>query len=502
MSSSGPGKKPLKPKSSARRSKEEREALDREESERRDAQARAAAADAETERARENAQYLAFSRGQSERGGPQLKGKAVVKEDDDVRKARIEALQEKDGKQRDGNKPSFAGYGSESKGKGQGTLSGANQSAPGVTSESSTHPELQLSPKTSSKKKMSSDKDEDSDAGVEVSSTKPRAKKDKPEDVDQPYASSSDENLPSVNIDDADAYNQTSTAGLGRLPIRPHRVRHVEHAIGVNTESSAATATGSKRDTKKESVGTKVESEPEDEAEGVNDNEPEGQDSDAAAATATAIQQAEARRRRVNLFMKDRQHMPNYKDVDNTEFKSLERKADKMLKILGHTEDKTKERCKDNMYLFQIPPNMPSLVPVGAEVKKEPDNDEDIPDAPAEVNIKQENNEDEDEVIIKSEDGPTGQKLPSFEESLPKRTPGKVGKLRVHKSGRTTLDWGGITHNVAPGTNLSVAHSLLMADIPKDNQRDDRFSGDAAFLGTPQEMLIVSINNNVLLQKH
>ena len=501
MSSSGPGKKPLKPKSSARRSKEEREALDKEESQRRDAQTRAAAADAEMEKAKESAQYLAFSRGQSERGGPPLKGKAVVKEDDDVREARIKALQEKDGKARDGKKPNFAGYGSDFRGIGQGAPSEANQSAPPATSEFSTHPEPQLSPKTKSKMATSSNKDVDSDTG-DISRTKSRAKKDKPEEFDHPYASSSDEDLPSVNIDDADAYNQTSTAGQGRLPIRPHRLKHVDHAIGVNTESSAATATGSKREVEKGAAGAGIKTEStRDKSEGMDVDEPELQGSDAAAAAAAA-RQDEARRKRVNHFMKDRQHMPNYKDVDDKEFISLERKSDQMLRVFGQTEDKTKERCKDNMYLFQIPPNMPALVPVGAEVKKEPDNDEDIPDAPAEVNIKQENNEDEDEVIIKSEDGPIGQKLPTFEESLPKRTPGRVGKLRVHKSGRTTLDWGGITHNVAPGTNLSAAHSILMADIPKVNQRDDKFSGDAAYLGTPQEMYIVSINSNVLLRKH
>nr|POF27592.1 dna-directed rna polymerase iii subunit rpc4 [Quercus suber] len=102
---------------------------------------------------------------------------------------------------------------------------------------------------------------------------------------------------------------------------------------------------------------------------------------------------------------------------------------------------------RDNkVYLFQFPPVLPDLLPI--QVKPDPEGPSggdamDIDSHPAEVDDRQ----------------PADQRLPNF-------SSGMVGKLRIHKSGRATLDWGGTPMNLNMGTEVSFLQDIMVVDMP------------------------------------
>jgi len=63
--------------------------------------------------------------------------------------------------------------------------------------------------------------------------------------------------------------------------------------------------------------------------------------------------------------------------------------------------------------------------------------------------------EDDDPVVTDSS-GPRVQKLPS----------GAVGKLRIHKSGKATLDWGGTKLSVGMGGEVGFLQDIVVLGLP------------------------------------
>ncbi|KAK8204552.1 RNA polymerase III RPC4-domain-containing protein [Phyllosticta paracitricarpa] len=136
---------------------------------------------------------------------------------------------------------------------------------------------------------------------------------------------------------------------------------------------------------------------------------------------------------------------------------------------------------QDRVYLFQFPPVLPSLT-VKDNVKPEPTSptyphDVDDPAATAESSNKQ-----QQPTVKIEDDGPSG--LDQVSPDLPTTlSSGKVGKLRVHKSGRTTLDWGGTSLELHAGMEASFLQDIVISKIVPEEERVGRDAGQAMSFG-------------------
>ncbi|KAH0371221.1 hypothetical protein KCU65_g1882, partial [Aureobasidium melanogenum] len=114
------------------------------------------------------------------------------------------------------------------------------------------------------------------------------------------------------------------------------------------------------------------------------------------------------------------------------------------------------DRRTDRVYLFQFPPILPSLLP--ATVKPEPSSPTLSKKTPAssttaiDVDAPPSTSKSTKPQIPESA-GQTHSPFPS----------GLVGKLRVHASGRTTLDWGGTSLQVGMGTDVQFLQDAVVA---------------------------------------
>ncbi|KAF1968195.1 hypothetical protein BU23DRAFT_558734 [Bimuria novae-zelandiae CBS 107.79] len=148
----------------------------------------------------------------------------------------------------------------------------------------------------------------------------------------------------------------------------------------------------------------------------------------------------------------------------------------------------------DHTYLFQLPPIMPELLEPGqAKIKKEPSDTQPEPAgaaAPPAAN---------GQPVIKKEDefsdprGNTG--------TGARFASGRVGKLRVHKSGRTTLDWGGTSYEVGPGNPSSFLQEVVSLEtIPENKRVVPEDAGEALSFGRIKEKFVVTPNFSQLLR--
>ncbi|KAI6918390.1 hypothetical protein KC332_g10737 [Hortaea werneckii] len=118
------------------------------------------------------------------------------------------------------------------------------------------------------------------------------------------------------------------------------------------------------------------------------------------------------------------------------------------------------DKRADKVYLFQFPPVVPDLNPI----KVKPDPEAAPSGAEGETMDVDDNNA----------QGPQIKKDPAPVISEPNSTPrpphlasGAVGKLRIHRSGRATLDWGGTALSVAMGTEASFLQDVVIASLPE-----------------------------------
>ena len=130
------------------------------------------------------------------------------------------------------------------------------------------------------------------------------------------------------------------------------------------------------------------------------------------------------------------------------------------------TEIDRPDNRAEKVYLFQFPPVLPDLVPV--LVKPDPEavnGDANTTDA---MEVDQPN--DKSKPITIQDDGKP-------EAHRPQLPSGAVGKLKVHASGRVTLDWGGTSLALGMGTGTSFLQDVLVATLP--DQKDDTKDGTA-----------------------
>ena len=138
----------------------------------------------------------------------------------------------------------------------------------------------------------------------------------------------------------------------------------------------------------------------------------------------------------------------------------------------------------NNVYLFQIPPLMPELLEPG--VKKEPSTTESV-DASASLPIKK-----EPAPKIKLEEGAFSDPAARPAQG-PRFASGLVGKLRVRRSGRTTLDWGGTSYELAPGNKASFLQEVVSIHVVDEKERvvpED--AGEAVSFGRVKGKFVVT----------
>lgn len=135
----------------------------------------------------------------------------------------------------------------------------------------------------------------------------------------------------------------------------------------------------------------------------------------------------------------------------------------------------TQENARSqHVYLFQFPPVLPSLVPVSIKPDPEAMSGGDV-DA---MDVDPSANGEKDKGAEKKDDKNSSK--PSL--NLPS---GLVGKLRVHKSGKATLDWGGTPYVLNMGADATFLQNVLIAQIPEtkpvpDAPTDQNSAAEAA----------------------
>lgn len=150
----------------------------------------------------------------------------------------------------------------------------------------------------------------------------------------------------------------------------------------------------------------------------------------------------------------------------------------------GNAEKKPTVR-DNNVYLFQIPPLMPEVEP--PSVKNEPSDVQAAP-PPAQASTGK------PDVKVKLEEGVFSDPAAKRKEGV-RFGSGLVGKLRVHESGRTTLDWGGTSYELTPGNKVSFLQEVASVEIRPENQRAaPEDAGDAISLGRVKGKFVVVPN--------
>ena len=155
-----------------------------------------------------------------------------------------------------------------------------------------------------------------------------------------------------------------------------------------------------------------------------------------------------------------------------------------MAEASSNTEKKPTVR-DNNVYLFQIPPLMPELNP--PTIKNEASDPLPLP-KPAQPAAKV------GDAKIKLEEG--GFSDPSARSTDgPRFGSGIVGKLRVHESGRTTLDWGGTSYELTPGNKASFLQEVTSLRIEPPAERVvPEAGGDAVSFGRVKGKFVVVPN--------
>ena len=113
------------------------------------------------------------------------------------------------------------------------------------------------------------------------------------------------------------------------------------------------------------------------------------------------------------------------------------------------------DKKADKVYLFQFPPVLPDLLPIAVK----PDPEAPPPADGQAMDVDKQPNNSSNPVTVS--DDTSGQPRP------PKLPSGAVGKLKIHKSGKATLDWGGTSLCVGMGAEASFLQDVLVASLPE-----------------------------------
>ncbi|KAK1913211.1 hypothetical protein P3342_005147 [Pyrenophora teres f. teres] len=295
-----------------------------------------------------------------------------------------------------------------------------------------------------------------------------------------------DNNLPRKDIDSDDfaaiAPERTRT---GQLPVRAARKEHQERKPGYNTEAS--TGASAKIPEQAGETTPKLKSESKEvKAEGGSDDESMSDAGKTGLPDAPALKQDPGVEHRPKAKAKDPAQPAFQTDDDRAEWERIQLHRRLIVAEFGPTETpevdgsgdavmadtgEKKPTVRDNnVYLFQIPPLMPEV----------------------ESSIKQEASDPKPEAKIKLEE--SGFSDPTAKPTSVRFGSGLVGKLRVHKSGRTTLDWGGTSFEVTDvRAGSGSRQEIVSMEFTSENQRSaPEDAGDAYSLGEVKGKFVVT----------
>ena len=292
-------------------------------------------------------------------------------------------------------------------------------------------------------------------------------------DVDFINLISDDEN------DGEDGAGRPSSPAL--VPVRIQRVEHKGRAIHVNTEaSSTVKQQDSEGETVMEEMPAKASRKGKqrtkdtdtlstqrrwrgvyDDEEDIEMHEDDQQSQPPAAAPKPSMSSEKTRRKQptfdeTTVFQteEDRQeHDRGQRQLD------ILREELGDVSLDGDSQGDQQDQRADRVYVFQFPSKLPDLINASAAVKEEPSSPlalaADAPTGAPAAPIKIE------------DDGPLSMSRASTFGSgraaqRPSTTPGLMGKLRIHKSGKATLDWGGTSLQVSKGLDESMLQDVVV----------------------------------------
>lgn len=128
-----------------------------------------------------------------------------------------------------------------------------------------------------------------------------------------------------------------------------------------------------------------------------------------------------------------------------------------------------------HLFLMQFPPMTPNLSIASTQDASAPETSK--PEPQAQTEVKAENDEDGDvQITGAAAAGPNGLITAATNWSLPA---GRVGKLNVHKSGRVTMDWGGISFELDRAAAVDFVQEALIVSQPEPEEPGQPAKDDA-----------------------
>lgn len=145
---------------------------------------------------------------------------------------------------------------------------------------------------------------------------------------------------------------------------------------------------------------------------------------------------------------------------------------------MGEMSSLHHDKKSDRVYLFQFPSVMPGLKMVAEEGKAANQANDGIEsqDTTATSQMQTEAGPgpatfDQEAVKVEDDDEKEASSANERPSLWPPMASGKVGKLRVHESGRATLSWGGTSFEIAMGTDAHFLQDVVLARMPSQQQR-------------------------------
>lgn len=300
----------------------------------------------------------------------------------------------------------------------------------------------------------------------------------------------------------------------GLRPIRVERHEHEERVVGVNTEASSSTSAELRRQAKEKAGSDNALFVEDDETGEPKPQEPrikaEPADGDVSMADVAPHEKDEEEdevplpeptvkaRKRVSVkdprsllrtkeeieeFDRHAQDLEVMKDLLSVEEPTRPERplADGTTEVADQKEvtdeeEILRDKHSGQLFLIQFPPLTPNLViQGGADQATEGavgalDSDISIThagpraDGPA---VKQEEDADVQEVKAQTAPGKPAKLATATQQQLPA---GRVGKLHLHVSGRVTMDWGGISFELTRGTEVNFLQEALIVSSPSTTQ--------------------------------
>lgn len=353
------------------------------------------------------------------------------------------------------------------------------------------------------------------------------------------YISSEDEEAggPRRDVDTINLVSDDEDGGQGRerassmRPVRLKRVEHKDRMMGVNTEASArdgydewdedildgneadhtASTTAAKAKSKIKGKDVEVVGEgrvwqgtyrEDDNAVGIKEEPTDDTEMTTAPPVARSRSPEQMRKgtrdksKGANRVFGGKKKPTFNTEEEEQEWNRYQNDLQTLVDELGHVDvdtdgEATEEYVRmksEAVYLFQFPPVLPTLRPASQIVKPDP---EDLPAAPPSPKQTKRGTtvapKSDPDNVVKVEDDAPGT-VPDL--GVPKLPHGAVGKMRVHKSGKITLDYGGTSLQLNKGLDASFLQDAVITKLP--TPVSEEASGKAYALGPVRGKFVIT----------